>query len=283
MSGRPEINDADLQATLQRTVFKRQLAELKERRLASLLKDGGAKQEDYDAAANELSVQKAEIDLTQAQIAKTEIRAPFDGVIGLRFVSEGSFLTASANNTIRIATIQAIDNLKIDFSVPEKYAGLVRVGGPISFIVVGGEHRAVGEIYAIEPRIDIATRTVQIRALCPNPEARLLPGAFANVEVPLSKIDDAILVPAVSVIPGLNEKNVFVIQNGKSERRPVQTGTRTESSVQILSGLKAGDVVITSGIQQLRAGLPVLLTTLSESGMSGGNAVAGKKPKTVAD
>jgi len=137
-----KINDADLQATLQRTVFKRQLAELKERRLSSLLKDGGAKQEDYDGAANELSVQKAEIDLTLAQIAKTEIRAPFDGVIGLRFVSEGSYLTAAANNTIRIATIQAIDNLKVDFSVPEKYAGLVHVGSPIGFIVVGGERRA---------------------------------------------------------------------------------------------------------------------------------------------
>lgn len=272
-----KINDADLRATLSRATSRKQLADLKERRLAVLLKDGGVRQEDYDTAVNEVNVQKAEMELTQAQIAKTEIRAPFDGVIGLRFVSEGAFITATANNTVRIATLQAIDHLKIDFSLPEKYAFRLRAGSPITFTVAGGDQRYSGEIYAFEPRIDVATRTVLVRALCPNEGARLLPGAFANVEMTLAQIEDAILVPSVAVVPGLNEKNVFVVEDGKAVRRPVETGTRTETAVQILAGLKPGDVVITSGIQQLRAGLPV-----ATAGGEGG-AKPGGMPATPAD
>src|SRR5687767_2969779 len=184
------------------------------------------------------------------------IRAPFDGVVGLRFVSEGAFVNA----TTRVATLQRLDNLKIDFSVPEKYAGRIRIGAPITFTVAGGDQKAKGEIYAFDPRIDVITRTVLIRAICPNPEGRLLPGAFANVDVVLDQLNDALLVPAVAVVPGLSEKNVFVVDDGKAVRRAVETGMRTESMVQILSGLKAGDLVITSGLQQIRAGLPVRAT-----------------------
>lgn len=264
-----KINDADLRATLARATFRKQLAELKERRLASLLRDGGAKQEDYDTAMNEVHVQQAEMALVEAQIAKTEIRAPFDGVIGLRFVSEGSFILATSNATTRIATLQAVDNLKVDFSVPEKYAGRIRVGSPVRFTVAGGDHEFTGEIYALEPRIDIATRTVLIRALCPNPQGRLLPGAFANVEFTLATLEDALLVPSIAVIPGLSEKNVYIVVDGKAVRRPVQTGTRTETSVHVLSGLKVGDRVITSGIQQLRAGLAVSVAAPADRSGSG--------------
>jgi membrane fusion protein, multidrug efflux system len=245
-----KLNDADLRATLQRAVYRRQLAELKEKRLASLLKDGGAKQEDFDIAANELNVQRAEVELIEAQIAKTEIRAPFDGMVGLRFVSEGAFVNATA----RLATLQSIDHLKVDFSVPEKYASRVRSGSPIAFSVSGSDQKFKGEIYAIEPRIDVTTRTVLLRAVCPNPEKRLLPGAFASVEFTLSQIDEAILVPTTAVIPGLSEKNVFVVKDGKAVRRAVQTGTRTERAVQIVDGIKPGEIVITSGLQQLRNG-----------------------------
>jgi membrane fusion protein (multidrug efflux system) len=168
-------------------------------------------------------------------------------------VSEGAFVNA----TTRVATLQRLDRLKIDFSVPEKYAGRIRTGTPITFAIVGAGQKARGEIYAIDPRIDVTTRTVLIRALCPNPGERFLPGAFASVEVALETIDDALLVPAVAVIPGVTEKNVFVVAEGRAVRRAVETGMRTESAVQILSGLKPGEIVITSGLQQLRAGLPV--------------------------
>jgi membrane fusion protein (multidrug efflux system) len=261
-----KLNDADLRATRQRALQRKQLAVLREQRLAKLVKDGVTRQEEYDTAWNELQVQNAEIELAEAQIAKTEIRAPFSGVVGLRYVSEGAFVNAAT----RVATLQRLDRLKIDFSIPEKYSTRIKLGTPITFTVAGADRPFNGEIYAFDPRIDAATRTVLLRALCPNPEGRLLPGAFANVELKLSQMNDAILIPAVAVIPGLTEKNVFVMSEGKAQRRAVETGTRTASQVHIISGLKPGDVVITSGLQQMREGLPVS----SDSGL-------GKAPDTA--
>lgn len=248
-----KLNDAELRATLQRSTYRMELAQLKERRFATLLETSSINQQDYDTVLNEFSVQRAEVALVEAQLAKLEIRAPFDGVVGLRFVSEGAFVTP----TTRVATLQRYDRLKVDFSIPEKYAPRVRTGSPVTFHVEGGDRKYQGEIYAIDPRIDAGTRTVLIRAVCPNPDTRLLPGAFAHVEFTLSEVAEALLVPSEAVIPGLTEKNVFIVQDGKAVRRSVKTGVRTESSVQITAGLASGDVVITSGIQQLRAGQAV--------------------------
>lgn len=250
-----KLNDEDLLATHTRAKYRKQLAVLREQRLAKLVKQGVARQEEYDIALSELNVQEAEIDLTEAQIAKTEIRAPFDGVVGLRYVSEGSYVNA----TTRIATLQRLDRLKIDFSVAEKYAARIRAGSPIQFAVAGAKSGFLGQIYAIDPRIDTATRTVLIRAVCPNGDAQLLPGAFANIEITLAELTDAVLVPAVAVVPGLNEKNVFVVRDGKAERRAVEVGTRMAGTVHVLSGLAAGEVVITSGLQQVREGQQVVV------------------------
>ena len=249
-----KINDSELAATLDRANAKLELARQREARFSKLAAVGGINEQDFDAVQSELSVQKAEVDLIKAQISKTELRAPFDGMIGLRFVSEGAYITATSNNAVRIATLQSIDNLKVDFSVPEKYAGRVHIGGSITFMVAGYEQRFRGEVYAYEPRIDVNTRTLLIRALCPNSAIALVPGSFATVEMKLNEVSDAIVVPAAAVIPGLTEKNVFVVVGGKAVRRAVQTGTRTESAVQIVGGLKTGDVLVTSGLQQLRNG-----------------------------
>jgi len=249
-----KLNDADLLATQARARYRRQLAVLRERRMSQLLKQGVARQEEYDTALNEMNVQDAELALIDAQLAKTEIRAPFAGVVGLRYVSIGAFVNAAT----RIATLQRLDRLKVDFSVPEKYAGRIRIGSRITFSVAGGGHAFTGEIYAIDPRIDAATRTLLIRAVCPNPSGRLLPGAFANVELTLTRFENAMLVPSVAVMSGVERTNVFVLDGGKAVQRAVATGTRTETSVHILSGLEPGDVLITSGLQQLRSGLPVL-------------------------
>ena len=268
-----KLNDADLRATLQRATWRRDLAELKERRLARLLASASVKQEDYDGALNELNVQQAEIALTEALIGKTEIRAPFDGVVGLRFVSEGAFVNA----TTRIATLQNVERIKIDFSVPERYAGRVPANAMMSFVVPGSERKYSGRIVAIEPRIDSGTRTVQLRAVCPNPDGRLLPGGFANIELTLFEIPDAIQIPAAAVVPGVNDKNVFVIVDGKAVRRSVHTGTRSETAIHILDGLKPGEFVITSGLQQMRAGLPVVTSGVAPAG--GALPVPGAKRK----
>jgi membrane fusion protein (multidrug efflux system) len=248
-----KLNDADLLARRLAAAYEVALAERREERVAELLKQGFVIPDDHDEALNEVNVRRAEIALTEAQIAKTEIRAPFDGTAGLRYVSEGAFVGA----TTRIATLQRTDTLKVDFAVPEKYADSIRLGSPIAFSVTGREQKFGGEVYAYDPRIDEQTRTLLIRALCPNPGGVLLPGAFANVELTLRETPDALMVPAEALIPDFEAAFVFVVEDGKAERRQVVTGIRTDSHVQILSGLAPGDVVVTSGLPQLRPGSPV--------------------------
>ena len=268
-----KLNDADLRASLTRAQYRRELAKTRERRYAQLLSQKVVTQDDYDSALNEVNVQQAEMDLYQAQIGRTEIHAPFDGVVGLRYVSLGAYVNANT----RIATLQRLDNLKIDFAVPEKYTGRVAVGSPITFTVAGGAQKFTGRIYAIDPRIDSGTRTLLIRAVADNHDGRLLPGAFANIEFTLSEMRNALLIPSEAVIPGLDEKNVFVMIDGKAERRPVETGTRTASTIHILSGLSPGDVVITSGLQQMRAGQSV--TPLDGGGKGSKDASSGPDAK----
>lgn len=248
-----KLNDADLRASLDRYVYGRQLAEARERRYATLLGQKVVTQQDYDAVLGELNVQKANVDLYTAQIEKTEIRAPFDGVVGLRYVSTGAYVSAAT----RIATLQRLDHLKVDFSIPEKYSGRVRAGAPIRFSVAGGLRQFTGRVYAIDPRIDTGTRTILLRAVCDNTDGTLLPGAFANVTLPLEQITDALLVPAEAVIPGLEEKNVYVMNHGVAERRAVTTGARTAEQVHVLTGIRSGDQVITSGLQTLKQGQKV--------------------------
>jgi membrane fusion protein, multidrug efflux system len=248
-----KLNDAPLRASLARATQKKELAQAQERRLATLVAQKLVTQYDYDTVRSEVGVQDAEIALALAQIAETEIRAPFDGVVGLRFVSMGAYVNA----TTRIATLQQLDQLKMDFSVPEKYAAQIKPGRLVTFRTAdGAQHK--GEIYAVDPRIDSSTRTVLGRAFCRNDRGRLLPGAFASVEIALAQLDDALLIPAQAIIPGLDDRSVFVLQDGKAQRRSIQTGARNASTVHVLAGLAPGDEVITSGLVQLRAGQAIM-------------------------
>lgn len=252
-----KLNDADLQARRLAAAHQVSLAERRERRVAELLTQGFVIPDDHDAALNELNVRRAELALTDAQIAETEIRAPFEGIAGLRYVSEGAFVNA----TTKIATLQRIDTLKIDFAVPEKYLDRIRVGAPLTFTVTGRSERYTGSVYAYDPRIDAETRTLLIRALCPNPGEELLPGSFANIELTLGETQQALLVPAEALVPDFDTAFVFVVVDGHAQRREVRTGIRTASRVQILTGLDAGDAVVTSGLPQLKHGSPVILET----------------------
>lgn len=261
-----KLNDAELQANLTRYTHARELAQLRESRYRKLLDQKVITQNEYDEVKNDVLIQQAYMDLYKAQILKTEIRAPFDGVVGLRYVSLGAYINATSTNPTRIATLQRLDKLKIDFSIPEKYTGRLKVGSSIRFTVAGGAKTFTGRIYAIDPRIDTGTRTLLLRAVCPNDEGHLLPGAFANVSVVMEELPDAVLVPSEAVIAGLDEKNVYVIKDGKAERRTVLTGSRTATQVHVLGGLSIGDVVITSGLQQLRAGQLVSSLDGDESG-----------------
>ena len=213
-------------------------------------------QEQYDVALNELNTVKAGIKLIHAQIEKTEIRAPFAGQIGLKYVSDGSYITPST----KIATLQNTHPVKIDFSIPEKYAGEMRRGAKVSFRIQGLPSIYQGSVYAIEPKIDQVTRTVQIRAASPNSNGELMPGAFAEIELVLKTIPNALTIPAQAVIPELSGHKVLLYKGGIVQSQPIETGIRTSSTVQIVKGIQAGDTVLTSGILQVRPGSPVNIT-----------------------
>lgn len=243
-----KINDADLQAQLRRAESKVKLSEEKETRQRQLRDGNLISQEEYDNTLGELHVNQADLDLIKAQIDKTEIRAPFSGVVGLRSVSEGSYVTTS---TV-IARLQNFNSIKVDFSIPERYSASVKTGDELEFKISGSSNVFKAKVYAIEPKIDPGTRTLRIRAICSAIYKELIPGAFANVELSLKQIADAILIPTVSIVPELKGQKVFLYKNGVVVAQNVETGIREETRVQITSGLQSGDTVITSGILQIK-------------------------------
>ena len=251
-----KINDADLQAQLRKAESKVKLIEDRETRQRQLAQNQMISQEDYESTLNDLEASKAEHDLIKAQIDKTEIRAPFNGVVGLREVSEGSFVTTS---TV-IARLQNLSNLKVDFAIPQKYSSLVRMGDELTFRLSGNDFQYKAKIYAIEPKIDPSTRTLRLRAICSSSYKDLFPGAFANVQLSLKETEDAILIPTVAIVPELKGQSVYLYKGGIVYPQKVELGLREEQSVQVLSGLTEGDTVITSGILQMRPGIKVKIT-----------------------
>ena len=248
-----KINDADLVAEQRRLEVQRDLAQRREQRSMALLEEQTLSQDVYEEARGRLQELEAQLEQVAAEIEKTEIRAPFAGIVGLRHVSRGSLI----NSSTTIARLQDLDPIKLDFSVPEKYAGELGAGDTVTFTVSGNNRTFEGRVYAVEPRIDPATRTVQVRARAANSEYMLFPGAFAKVRVVLSREDDALMVPSIALIPGAEGTTVYVAVDGRAEPRAVEVGQRTEDRVQILTGLQAGDRVIVSGIQQMRPGLKI--------------------------
>ena len=247
-----KLDDSELQAQYERARHRVALARVEADRQRELIAAQGTSQQAVDAAVNEVRVLEAETDLIRAQLLKTEIRAPFAGVIGLRYVSVGSFV----NPSTRIATLQSLDELKVDFSIAERHMAQVQVGAAIDVHLAGREEPLSGVVYAIEPQIDPATRTIQLRARTTNP-GDLFPGAFATIQLTLREIPDALLVPATALVPGLNEQRIFVVTDGRADSRVVRTGVRRSRDVQILEGVEPGAVVVTSGQLQLQPGSAV--------------------------
>lgn len=248
-----KLDDAELGAQLVRAQSRVRLARAQAERQNQLVAAGGTSQAELDAAESEVKVLEAEVELARALLAKTEIRAPFDGVVGLRYVSVGANITPSA----RIATLQKIDTLKIEFSVAERHLDRLQPNAEVKIAVAGIREPFAGRIYAVEPRIDPATRTLRLRARAENPGGKALPGGFATVEMPLEEIPGALLVPADAILAGLNQQQVYVLEDGRAQPRVVQTGIRLSREVQILSGLEPQAEVITSGQLQLRPGVRV--------------------------
>lgn len=248
-----KVNDLELRAQLTQANTKEGLASENERRAKLLLHKEAISQEEYDVARADYKSAQAQSQLIKAQIAKTSVRAPFSGKIGLRSISPGTYITPA----ILVAKLVNIGQLKITFSIPEKYANQVKINSYLSFKVSGSTKDYSAKVYAIEPEVEVATRTLRVRAIAENKDGKLLPGTFANVELPLDIIKDAIVVPTEAIIPVQNGKKLFISEKGMAKEIMVETATRTDATILVLSGLKPGDTVITSGVMSLKNEVPV--------------------------
>ncbi len=253
------INDAELLAQQRKNNYTLRLAEEREARQKSLLAKEAVSQEVYDRALTELNTVQAEAALIEAQLQKTRVVAPFDGTIGLRQVSEGAYITPGQ----RIASLARTIPVKLEFTVPERFSGSVSKGAKVKFSVESIDRQLEAEVYATEPRIDPVTRALTVRATYPNTRGELNPGAYARVEFKLNHLSEAITVPAQAIVPELGGFKVFVYRGGKAETRDISVGIRTNEAVQVVDGLSVGDTVITTGILQVRNGMPVNIDNLT--------------------
>jgi len=253
-----KINDLDIQAQLREALTKQNLSASNENRAKQLLEKGAISQEEYDTSMAELQSLKAQAQLIRAQLAKTSILAPFSGRIGLRAISEGEYLTPAT----AVANLLSTSPIKINFSVPEKYASQIKMNSSISFTNAGSKKIYTGKVFAIEPGINAETRTLHIKALAQNSNNELIPGSFAKIKLALSTLSDAILIPNEAVIPVENGKVVYIAKNGVAQQVAVESGARTDKNILITSGLNVGDTVLTSGSMTLKPESPVKVSLL---------------------
>ena len=259
-----KINDAPLQAQFKKLQAQVQLATDRVYRQRTLLEKDAVSQEAFEQVQTEYEQLMADIELVKANIAQTELRAPFDGVIGLRMVSEGAYATPS---TV-IAKLTKVAPIKIEFSIPESYATQVRKGSKIVFSMeqdgLMKDYNAT--VFAVESVVDAETRSLKVRALYPNTDERIVPGRFVSVEVVREEISNAIAVPSEAVVPEMGRQIVYLYRNGKAQPQEIVLGLRTEDKVQAVQGLEKGDTLLTTGVMQLRTGMNVRIENLKTGG-----------------
>jgi membrane fusion protein, multidrug efflux system len=252
-----KINDADLQAQMQQQKVQLELAEKTEQRLSKLLTVNGVDQSTYDAALSQVNLFHANINVLKAQIDKTVIKAPFSGRLGLRLVSEGAYVSPS---TV-IGTLQQTDRIKIDFSVPEAYINLVKIGKSVSIQTNASAEDFTATITAIEPQISSATRNIKVRARLN--KGNISPGSF--VKVLLNEKLSGIVVPTNAIIPDALSSQVVLVKNSKAVFQNVETGIRNGDVVQITKGINTGDTVVVSGVLFVRPNAIVKIKKITEN------------------
>ncbi|MEX1189124.1 MAG: efflux RND transporter periplasmic adaptor subunit [Bacteroidia bacterium] len=256
-----KLNDEEQQANLRKIEVTIKLQEDKLSRQDQLFKIQGVSQEERDQTQQLLDAAKAEKAYYQALINKTEVRAPFSGVLGLKNVSEGAFVSTSTN----ICSLYKTEQLKLDFSIPERYSSMMKIPLVVTFNVQGNNREYSAEVFAIQPGVDQSTRSVRLRAKVENPGGELSPGRFAEVSVPLANNENAIMVPTQCIVPVLKGQQVWVSKNGQAKPVDVQVGFRNDKFIEVTSGLSPGDTVITSGIMSLRPGTGVRVSSFDSS------------------
>lgn len=254
-----KLFDKDLQAQLRKLRVQLEIKEKTQERSAELLKINGISQQDYDLSELDVENLKADIEATQIAISKTEIRAPYNGRVGLRNISLGAYISPSDV----ITTLRQVNNLKLEFSVPEKYAKEIVKGYNVSFRVDGGEQNHKATVMATENSVDQNTRTLRVRAVVNEQHPELVPGVFAKVNLQLGKNDQALLVPSQAIIPAARNKQVILFRKDSAQYTVVETGIRDSAFVEVTKGLKVGDTVVTTGLMAIRPNAKIKITRVT--------------------
>jgi membrane fusion protein (multidrug efflux system) len=251
-----KLFDGDLQAQLQKLKVQLQISDKTVERYKELLKIQGISQQEYDLAELQVNNLKADMDLVRVNITRTQIHAPYSGTLGLRNVSMGAYVSP----TTLLTTLRKVDQLKVVFTVPEKYSSLMKKGNQVKLNLEGAKQKFTANIIATENNIEANTRTLKVLAVVNANGTPLVPGAFAKVNLQMDKNNQALVVPTQSIIPQARNKKVLVFSNGAVSSVIVETGIRDSSYVQIENGLNLGDTVLTTGLLSIRPESKVKLT-----------------------
>ncbi|MEQ8735834.1 MAG: efflux RND transporter periplasmic adaptor subunit [Rhodospirillaceae bacterium] len=258
------IDDDIYRAEFNQAEARLKLSQANYDRAVDLENRGAGTQRALDEASSKLQEDRATLDLAKARLERTEIRAPFSGVIGIRRVSPGDYLTAGQE----IVNLEAIDPIKVAFALPEVLLSVVQPGQSVRVSVDAfPDETFEGEVYAIDPRIAASGRSVTLRAVVPNPDGRLRPGLFARIAIIFGTRENAIMIPERALVPVQGRQTLFVVENGVVSLRDVETGSRRNGQVEVTSGLEPGEQIVTAGQLKLREGSPVVdVSAMTESG-----------------
>lgn len=255
-----KLYDGDLQAQLSKLRVQLKMAQETLGRYEALLKIGGVSVQEVETYKLTVNNIQADINITQTSIARTSLRAPFSGKLGLRNISIGAYITPATT----ISTLRKVSQLKLEFTVPEKYGTGMKPGGRVQFTVDNSEKIHAARIIATENNIAEETRSLKVRAVVDKADADLIAGAFVKVKIDLGKNDSALLIPSQAVIPKARNKQVIVYSNGIANMATVTTGIRDSSMVEITSGLKAGDTIIITGLLTTKQGSKVIISKVNK-------------------
>jgi len=248
-----KVDDAELQDQLRRTEFQLKLTGERLNRQKILLEKDAVSREEFDQVQTDYNILQTDIDLLKTKISKTEIKAPFSGTIGFRSVSLGSYLQV---NTI-IARLVDQSKLKLEFAIPEKYASTYFSGHKIKFRTEVSPQEFEAVVYAVDPKVDIATRTITVRGIYNNANGKLMSGMFARINLIISQSGEVLLIPTEATVQEMEGKKVWRVLNGKAQSQPITTGFRSNNQVEVLSGLQKGDTIMITGLMQVREGVAV--------------------------
>ncbi|MBC7902940.1 MAG: efflux RND transporter periplasmic adaptor subunit [Gemmatimonadaceae bacterium] len=243
-----KLFDGDLQAQLKKLEVQLATAEKTVERYSELLKISGISQQEVDLSILSVNTIKADIAIIKTDISRTELRAPFSGRLGLRSISQGAYVTP----TTVITTIREVNQLKLEFTIPEKYSSRIKTGMQVNFKVEGSSKKYLAKVIATESSVTEASRSLRVRCVVTNGDAKLIPGTFAEVNLSFGESEAALMVPSQAVLPQARDKKIIVYRDSIAKFEKVTTGMRDSSKVQITSGLKVGDTIIISGLLTLK-------------------------------